>query len=166
MAAPFDGGRLVADLRAAVGECSSRGLIQAAKWQENMHNDNFLIPYCRFRAAEMVENATSDGQVAGPDAAAVAVTVDAAVLAEYDVLQFARTLFDTREFRRCAHALRQCRSPRALFLRCYASFLAYEKSAQEKLIPRAAHAPCGLSLMLKLIGSLSARVIPNVIGRY
>lgn len=46
--------------------------------------------------------------------------VDAA--AENDAYALARVYFDTKEYRRAAHVLRNCFQPRSLFLRLYALY--------------------------------------------
>lgn len=42
---------------------------------------------------------------------------------EQGAYQLAKTLFDTREFRRCAQLLQRCTSPLAVFLRNYSLYL-------------------------------------------
>ena len=53
-------------------------------------------------------------------------------LLEDDVFHLARSLFESKEYRRCAHLLRGCAGVRSLFLRCYALFLAGEKRKEEE----------------------------------
>ncbi|CAI5469030.1 unnamed protein product [Closterium sp. Yama58-4] len=51
-----------------------------------------------------------------------------------DEVLFARSLFDVREFRRAAHVLEGVAGRRALFLRCYALYLAGEKRKEEIIL--------------------------------
>ncbi|PPQ80670.1 LOW QUALITY PROTEIN: hypothetical protein CVT26_007116 [Gymnopilus dilepis] len=49
---------------------------------------------------------------------------------EKDCLVAARSCFESREFYRATHLLKECRSPKAVFLRLYCQFIATEKKAQ------------------------------------
>lgn len=51
---------------------------------------------------------------------------------EAPIFFLSKTYFDTHEFKRCAHALRNCTSQPALFLRLYALYLAGESKKEEK----------------------------------
>ncbi|ONK80372.1 uncharacterized protein A4U43_C01F16960 [Asparagus officinalis] len=51
-----------------------------------------------------------------------------------DCYLLAKTYFDCREYRRAAHALRGQKGRKAVFLRCYALYLAGEKRKEEELI--------------------------------
>lgn len=42
---------------------------------------------------------------------------------EFSVYWMAKSLFDLREYRRAAHALRLCKSDEAFFLKCYSLYL-------------------------------------------
>ena len=44
-------------------------------------------------------------------------------LGEFSVYWMAKSLFDLREYRRAAHALRECKSSEAFFLKCYSLYL-------------------------------------------
>ena len=46
----------------------------------------------------------------------------------------AKAYFDLKEYRRCAHALRNVPGPKALFLRCYSQYLAGEKRKAEEVV--------------------------------
>ena len=44
-------------------------------------------------------------------------------LAEATQLMLGKSLYDTREYRRAAHSLEKCTSPKAVFLRLYSLYL-------------------------------------------
>jgi len=101
------------ELRRAVPALSNRGLYFSARWVAQLLNE-IDVP---------------DEELPKPPAEELE---DEALLA--------KAYFDMREYRRAAHALPQsCKSPFALFLRCYCVFMAGEKQkeeeAQEKASP-------------------------------
>ncbi|KAG0483695.1 hypothetical protein HPP92_011779 [Vanilla planifolia] len=51
-----------------------------------------------------------------------------------DFYLLAKTYFDCREYRRAAHVLRKQTSKKAVFLRCYALYLAGEKRKEEEML--------------------------------
>lgn len=51
---------------------------------------------------------------------------------EQDVFALAKTYFDCKEFDRCAHVLKNCKSQDVLFIRLYAMFLSGEKKKEEE----------------------------------
>lgn len=51
---------------------------------------------------------------------------------EEDKLLLARTYFDCKEFDRCAHILKKCNGPDAVFLRLYSMFISGEKKREEE----------------------------------
>lgn len=54
------------------------------------------------------------------------------ILHEEDKISLAKTYFDCKEFDRCAHILKKCKSPDALFLRLYSMFISGEKKREEE----------------------------------
>ena len=48
-------------------------------------------------------------------------------LGETTQLMLGKSLFDTREYRRAAHTLEKCNSPKAVFLRLYSLYLVSDK---------------------------------------
>ncbi len=111
--------RIRAELRVAVVDCRERGLHHAAKW-----------------AAEQLQGVQVDGSGPGPSSRGGQAPTSSAPAPEpdSDQYQLAKTLFDVRDYRRAAHALHGTRGPKALFLRCYALYLAGEKRRDEERV--------------------------------
>eukprot|EP00276_Gloeochaete_wittrockiana_P012349 CAMPEP_0184374476 /NCGR_PEP_ID=MMETSP1089-20130417/165045_1 /TAXON_ID=38269 ORGANISM="Gloeochaete wittrockiana, Strain SAG46.84" /NCGR_SAMPLE_ID=MMETSP1089 /ASSEMBLY_ACC=CAM_ASM_000445 /LENGTH=565 /DNA_ID=CAMNT_0026717491 /DNA_START=2202 /DNA_END=3899 /DNA_ORIENTATION=- len=111
-------------LRTAVRELSDRGLVLAAKWAaeqaaglgtvglETSVDHTYSNP--SFKAAEI--------DLQGEEAEI-----------EEDQWLLAKSFFEVKEHRRAAYALKDCKSRRSVFLRCFATFLAGEKRKEEEL---------------------------------
>jgi len=93
-----------AELRAAVGDCSDRGLMVASRWAAEQ-----LLGLDASRRPDEEEN-----------------VVDGFCI-ENDEVDLARGYFEQKEFMRASHVLQKSKSPQAIFLRGYAKFLAGEK---------------------------------------
>lgn len=99
-----------ADLREAMLECSSRGLVQSAKWLgEQMVG--YTGPDSRKKLNLEITWVTKD---------------------DYDLYLLAKTYFDLKEYLRCAWFLRNSRSKKSVFLWCYSTFLAGERMKNQK----------------------------------
>ncbi|KAK6163820.1 hypothetical protein DH2020_000684 [Rehmannia glutinosa] len=90
----------------------------------------------RFRTATTADSSAT------PSAGVSYVTTPSLMGAEeydYDMMDsdfylLAKSYFDCREYRRAAHVLRDQTSKKAVFLRCYALYLAGEKRKEEEMI--------------------------------
>ncbi|CAI5459191.1 unnamed protein product [Closterium sp. Yama58-4] len=150
-----------AELRAAVGELRDRCLFQASAWAAEQLTGLPAMPSQSNPAAgdSREERGGRDGQAGiskaetrTGDAAGTKGTGGMMGEAEgeakggakgqeamekeedSDEVLFARSLFDVREFRRAAHVLEGVGGRRALFLRCYALYLAGEKRKEEIIL--------------------------------
>ncbi|KAI9500188.1 anaphase-promoting complex component apc8 [Coemansia spiralis] len=95
-------------LRRAVDECSSRGLVFAAKW-----------------AAEQLCSL--------PNVPTTPLPWDPEDEQSRNQISLAKCLFDLREFDRASHCLRECHGPRATFLRLYSRYLNLERQKSPDL---------------------------------
>ncbi|CAI5536521.1 unnamed protein product, partial [Closterium sp. Naga37s-1] len=151
-----------AELRAAVRELRDRCLFQASAWAAEQLIGLPAMPSQSNPAAgdSREERGARDGQAgaakaethttgeaAGSKGTARGAEGGAAAIGEVkgrepvegeeedsDEVLFARALFDVREFRRAAHVLEGVGGRRALFLRCYALYLAGEKRKEEIIL--------------------------------
>ncbi|CAI7812335.1 unnamed protein product [Closterium sp. NIES-54] len=152
-----------AELRAAVRELRDRCLFQASAWaaeqliglptmpsQSNaVAGDSREERGARDGQAGAAKAETRTGEAAGSKGtggtmgeavgeAKGGAKGQEAVLKEEeedsDEVLFARALFNVREFRRAAHVLEGVGGRRALFLRCYALYLAGEKRKEEIIL--------------------------------
>ncbi|KAL1734806.1 hypothetical protein EV714DRAFT_201840 [Schizophyllum commune] len=110
----------IRELRLSIKESSERGLIVSTKWATDMLN---AIPPERRRAAgggaEDLSMRMQNTDISDPDDQE-----------EEDFFAYARQVFDAKEFQRVATILRDCESPKAVFLRLYARYLESERVAQ------------------------------------
>ncbi|KAL1746535.1 hypothetical protein HDZ31DRAFT_33935 [Schizophyllum fasciatum] len=112
----------VAQLRLSIKESSERGLIISTKWATEMLNS---IPTERRRTPgglgdlSMQSEPRSGTEISDPEEQE-----------EEDFFAYARQVFDAKEFQRVATILRDCDSPKAVFLRLYAKYLESERVAQ------------------------------------
>ena len=70
------------------------------------------------RAVELANSLETSDPVAVPQ-----LEHSSEFLREFSTYWMGKSLFDLREYRRAAHALRQCTSSEAFFLRCYSLYL-------------------------------------------
>lgn len=116
-----------AELRQAIPALSIRGLYHSTKF-----------------AAELVTQIdTEEGDVR------VVVNETQPEVVE-DAVMLAKTYFDLREYQRAAHALRDRKSPLAIFLRGYSTFLAGERRKEEETQEKADHLARGQVVNRKL----------------
>lgn len=92
-------GQLKRDLLEMSMACSERGLLHSAKWAAELA--------CAIQADSAAPNATK------------AASIDP----EQHVIQFAKTLFDLKEYDRAAFHLADCVGAKGVFLACYARYL-------------------------------------------
>lgn len=81
----------------------------------NLNSFHFLTK----RLAEALDGLGDSGEQTEPYEASINSK-------DIDKILLANTYFQTKEFKRCAHALKNCRSEKALFLRWYALFLSVD----------------------------------------
>ncbi|KAF8893805.1 hypothetical protein BD779DRAFT_1669341 [Infundibulicybe gibba] len=148
--------QMISGLKEAVRECSERGLVIASKWSselllsiplEKRKPDQFSPPTfststpARSRSPQPPLSFVEHSPVAQlvpthPHAPQLRIELHDArerekdlEQQEQDLLIAARGCFETREFLRAVHLLRDCRSPKARFLAIYSRFIASEKKA-------------------------------------
>ncbi|KAL5471525.1 hypothetical protein EMCRGX_G029648 [Ephydatia muelleri] len=104
--------QLKKDLLLCFRECSDKGLLHAANW-----------------AIELANSIATVEQPAVPD-------VHRSSLFHAESIQYyvGKSLFDLREFRRAAHALIDCKSDEAFFLRSYSLYFAGEKAKEDEQV--------------------------------
>lgn len=133
------------ELRAAIHQLSDRGLYSASKWAAEqllgIEQDpaRFTPSNTRFqrgsssirRRYRTVDNVSTPP--AGVSYASTPLPEEDEVVAS-DFYLLAKSYFDCREYRRAAHALRDQNSKKAVFLRCYALYLAGEKRKEEEVV--------------------------------
>ncbi|CAA0826765.1 Anaphase-promoting complex subunit 8 [Striga hermonthica] len=141
------------ELRSAVRHLSDRGLYSAAKWAAEqlmgIEQDPSKHPPSHTRFQRGSSSIRRRYRTAGPaDASATpsggvsyVTTPTMSVPEEYDYdmmdgdfYLLAKSYFDCREYRRAAHVLRDQTGKKAVFLRCYALYLAGEKRKEEEMI--------------------------------
>ncbi|KAK4402358.1 Anaphase-promoting complex subunit [Sesamum angolense] len=141
------------ELRAAVRHLSDRGLYSASKWaaeqllgieqDPSKHTPSHTrfqrgssSIRRRFRTAGAAESsATPSGGVSYVSTPSMVGPEEY----DYDPIDsdfylLAKSYFDCREYRRAAHVLRDQTGKKAVFLRCYALYLAGEKRKEEEMI--------------------------------
>ena len=112
------------ELRAAVRQCSDRGLRCSSKWAaEQLIGLRSPVP--------------SDDQEMSSSSPAAAIDEEDETEDESDTMLLAKAYFDANEFLRAAHALRNARAARGRFLRWYSLFLAGEKRKDERTLEEA-----------------------------
>ncbi|KAJ2083093.1 anaphase-promoting complex component apc8 [Coemansia sp. RSA 988] len=127
-------------LQEAVEECTTRGLVLAAKWAAQQLSSLSidatssaelpvplsLPPASREEEEERQLNRNNEQNTPGR-----AAKWNMQDIQERDRVVLAKCMFDLREFDRAAFCLEECTGPRAMFLRLYARFLARERRAGE-----------------------------------
>jgi len=78
----------------------------------------WLFHVCVHRAIELANSIETDQPLSIPPSSPSPV-----FLQEYVQYHLGKSLYDLREFRHAAHALRACKSDEAFFLRCYCLYL-------------------------------------------
>ncbi|KAL2492860.1 Anaphase-promoting complex subunit 8 [Abeliophyllum distichum] len=141
------------ELRSAVRLLSDRGLYSASKWAAEQLMGIEQDPakhtpsHTRFqRGSSSIRRrfrAAAAGDSSATPSAGVSYVATPSMAGaedyEYDAIDndfylLAKSYFDCREFRRAAHVLRDQTSKKAVFLRCYALYLAGEKRKEEEMI--------------------------------
>ncbi|GAQ83915.1 Anaphase-promoting complex [Klebsormidium nitens] len=127
-----------AELRRAIGELSERGLVQAAKWaaEQLVGLSDADGPSTSGGVSATPSVTTRKSRKKEPSALKGCLSLEESeqTKSEEDVLLLGKVLFDSKEYRRAAHALRECTSKRGTFLRCYATYLAGEKRKEEEIV--------------------------------
>uniref|UniRef100_M1CA81 Cell division cycle n=1 Tax=Solanum tuberosum TaxID=4113 RepID=M1CA81_SOLTU len=138
------------ELRAAVRQLSDRCLYSASKWAAEqlvgIEQDpaKYTPSHTRFqrgsssirrRFRTATEAAFTSTPAAGVSHVATpTVPEDDNEAIDSDFYLLAKSYFDCREYRRATHVLRDQTGKKAVFLRCYALFLAGEKRKEEEMI--------------------------------
>ncbi|KAJ1929592.1 Anaphase-promoting complex subunit 8 [Tieghemiomyces parasiticus] len=120
-----DAAHAAALLRAAVAECSSRGLTFAAKWAAETLVDHREAAWCPAMTDHAARPASALAYETDLPPSSPASTCDRCLLA--------RTYFDLKEFDRAAFVLQGCTDRRCRFLRLYARYMAAERRCEERL---------------------------------
>ncbi|CBI27728.3 unnamed protein product, partial [Vitis vinifera] len=133
------------ELRFAIRQLSDRCLYSAAKWAAEqlvgIEQDpaKFTPSHTRFqRGSSSIRRRFRTNEIASTPTAGVSY-VSTPVLEEDEAVDgdfylLAKSYFDCREYRRTAHVLRDQTGKKAVFLRCYALYLAGEKRKEEEMI--------------------------------
>ncbi|CAN4086127.1 unnamed protein product [Withania somnifera] len=138
------------ELRAAVRQLSDRCLYSAAKWAAEqlvgIEQDpaKYTPSHTRFqRGSSSIRRrfrTATEAAFTSTPSAGVSHVVTPPVLEDdneaidNDFYLLAKSYFDCREYRRATHVLRDQTGKKAVFLRCYALFLAGEKRKEEEMI--------------------------------
>ncbi|GFP98469.1 anaphase-promoting complex subunit 8 [Phtheirospermum japonicum] len=141
------------ELRSAVRHLSDRGLSTAAKWaaeqlmgieQDPSKHPPSLTRFQRGSSSirRRFRTATAADASATPSGGVSYINTPSLMGVEeydYDLMDsdfylLAKSYFDCKEYRRAAHVLRDQTSKKAVFLRCYALYLAGEKRKEEEMI--------------------------------
>ncbi|KAF3340392.1 anaphase-promoting complex subunit 8 [Carex littledalei] len=139
------------ELRHAVKQLSDRGLHSASKWAAELlvgiepdtpssrPRTSGVTPLSstlrhRFRAIAAAESPATATPPAGVSYVSTPIPSDDTDNDDYDSYLLAKSCFDCREYRRASHALRGQTGKRAVFLRCYALYMAGEKRKEEETI--------------------------------
>ncbi|RAL52451.1 unnamed protein product [Cuscuta campestris] len=141
------------ELRAAIRQLSDRCLYSASKWAAEqlvgIEQDQTKYPtsHTRFQRGSSsilrrFRTAAGEGTFSSTPTAGVSYVATPPVLDDEfeafdsDFYLLAKSYFDCREYRRASHVLRDQKSKKAVFLRCYALYLAGEKRKDEEIIER------------------------------
>ncbi|GAB5360647.1 hypothetical protein AAMO2058_000645000 [Amorphochlora amoebiformis] len=139
--------RLKLELRQATRELSERGLYHAAKWagelvseinegsqsdEDEDEDEDEDDDFGQDRKKPSRMRKETPNPKPKPVARRLIDPVEESD-AESDSVALAKTYFDLREYARAARTLRKYNGPRALFLRCYAMYLAGEKTKVEEM---------------------------------
>ncbi|KAL3640657.1 anaphase-promoting complex component apc8 [Castilleja foliolosa] len=141
------------ELRCAIRHLSDRGLSSATKWAAELlmgiEQDPSKHPpsHTRFQRGSSsirrrFRTATAADASATPSGGVSYINTPSQMGAEeydYDLMDndfylLAKSYFDCKEYRRAAHVLRDQTGKKAVFLRCYALYLAGEKRKEEEMI--------------------------------
>lgn len=138
------------ELRAAISQLSDRCLYSASKWAAEqlvgIEQDpaKYTPSHTRFQRGSSsirrrYRTATEVSFTSTPAAgvshvATPPVLEDDEEAIDSDFYLLAKSYFDCREYRRATHVLRDQTDKKAVFLRCYALFLAGEKRKEEEMI--------------------------------
>lgn len=101
------------ELIVAYRECSARGLVHSAHWCIEMANNIDV---------KCADSFPPPSELSGNE------------LAEATQFMLGKSLYDTREYRRAAHSLEKCSSPKAVFLRLYSLYLVGEKNKEDNMV--------------------------------
>ncbi|CBI21585.3 unnamed protein product, partial [Vitis vinifera] len=133
------------ELRTAICQLSDRCLYSAAKWAAEqlvgIEQDpaKFTPSHTRFQlGSSSIRRRFRTNEIASTPTAGVS-SVSTPMLEEDEAIDgdfylLAKSYFDCREYRRAAHVLRDQTRKKAVFLRCYALYLAGEKRKEEEMI--------------------------------
>ncbi|CAL5327194.1 anaphase-promoting complex subunit 8 [Camellia sinensis] len=134
------------ELRIAIRQLSDRCLYSASKWASEqlvgIEQDpaKFTPSHTRFqRGSSSIRrrfrtNESASTPIAGVSYVSTPVLEDDNDAVDSDFYLLAKSYLDCREYRRAAHVLRDQTSKKAVFLRCYALYLAGEKRKEEEMI--------------------------------
>ncbi|KAK3440681.1 anaphase-promoting complex subunit 8 isoform X1 [Eucalyptus grandis] len=133
------------ELRVAVRQLSDRCLYSASKWAAEqlvgieLDPVKFTPSNTRFqRGSSSIHRRFRNNEITSTPIAGVSY-VSTPVMEEDDIVDgdfylLAKSYFDCREYRRAAHVLRDQSGKKAVFLQCYALYLAGEKRKDEENI--------------------------------
>ncbi|XP_047311294.1 anaphase-promoting complex subunit 8-like [Impatiens glandulifera] len=134
------------ELRTAIRQLSDRCLYSASKWAAEQlvgieQDPAKATPsVTRFqRGSSSIRRRFRTGDVTSTPVAGVSYVSTPALQEDHEVFDndfylLAKSYFDCREYRRAAHVLRDQTNKKAVFLRCYALYLAGEKRKDEETI--------------------------------
>jgi len=110
-------------LRDSITLLSNLKLYQGAKWSAEALNGMSID--------ETSQDSDMDDQLSN-DAEFIPRYKSQVLSNEIDKLMLGKSLFDCKEFDRCAYILKKCKSPDAIFIRLYSLFLSGEKKREEE----------------------------------
>ncbi|GAB4845596.1 anaphase-promoting complex component apc8 [Ancistrocladus abbreviatus] len=134
------------ELRAAILQLSDRCLYSASKWAAEqlvgIEQDpaKFTPSHTRFqRGSSSIRRRFRTNEVTSTPTTSISyvstpVPEDDEDVGDSDCYLLAKSYFDCKEYRRAAHVLRDQSGRKAVFLRCYALYLAGEKRKEEEMI--------------------------------
>lgn len=138
------------ELRAAIRQLSDRCLYSASKWAAELLTgiDYYAPPSSSVPSTGSWSHGTRRRFRSGGDSVATPVAgisyvstpvPSDEVSGDEDVYMLGKSYFDCREYRRAAHSLRDQNGKKAVFLRCYALYMAGEKRKEEEMIELEGH---------------------------
>ncbi|XP_057474828.1 anaphase-promoting complex subunit 8-like [Actinidia eriantha] len=134
------------ELRTAIRQLSDRCLYSASKWAAEqlvgIEQDpaKFTPSHTRFqRGSSSIRRRFRTSEITSTPIAGVSYVSTPTLEEDNDAVDsdcylLAKSYFDCREYRRAAHVLRDQTGTKAVFLRCYALYLAGEKRKEEEMI--------------------------------
>ncbi|XP_057465580.1 anaphase-promoting complex subunit 8 [Actinidia eriantha] len=134
------------ELRTAIRQLSDRCLYSASKWAAEqlvgIEQDpaKFTPSHTRFqRGSSSIRRRFRTSEITSTPIAGVSYVSTPVLEEDHDAVDsdcylLAKSYFDCREYRRAAHVLRDQTGKKAVFLRCYALYLAGEKRKEEEMI--------------------------------